>query len=202
MPSTTASNLRSSGGPRASRRKGACGCGPITKGGQVNVEVSDDGGGIDPQRIKRHAIEQRLVTVEQASRMGTQTLLGLIFLPGFSTAPAVTTMSGRGVGMDVVKTNIEKIGGSVDVHSTIGQGTTVPHPHSADAGHHQGARRHGCRRPLRDSPGQHRGTGPGRGRESSQRHPAHPRRAGLPLPGSSAAPGEPQPGAQGRRRRG
>jgi two-component system chemotaxis sensor kinase CheA len=95
------------------------------EGGQVNVEVSDDGGGIDPERVKHRAIEQRLLTLEQASRMGTQTLLGLIFLPGFSTAASVTTLSGRGVGMDVVKTNIEKIGGSVDVQSSVGQGTTV-----------------------------------------------------------------------------
>jgi two-component system chemotaxis sensor kinase CheA len=95
------------------------------EGGQVNVEVSDDGGGIDHERVRHHAVEQRLITSEQADRMGTQTLLGLIFLPGFSTAPAVTTLSGRGVGMDVVKTNIEKIGGSVDLHSTVGQGTTV-----------------------------------------------------------------------------
>jgi two-component system chemotaxis sensor kinase CheA len=95
------------------------------EGGQVNIEVSDDGGGIDPDRIKRRAIDQRLITVEHAAKMGTQTLLGLIFLPGFSTATTVTTVSGRGVGMDVVKTNIEKIGGSVDVHSTVGQGTTV-----------------------------------------------------------------------------
>jgi two-component system chemotaxis sensor kinase CheA len=95
------------------------------EGGQVNVEISDDGGGIDPERVKQRAVEQRLITAEQASRMGTQTLLGLIFMPGFSTAAKVTTLSGRGVGMDVVKTNIEKIGGSVDVHSTVGQGTTV-----------------------------------------------------------------------------
>jgi two-component system chemotaxis sensor kinase CheA len=95
------------------------------EGGQVNVEISDDGGGIDPERVKQRAVEQRLITVEQANRMGMQTLLGLIFLPGFSTAQAVTTLSGRGVGMDVVKTNIEKIGGSVDVHSCVGQGTTV-----------------------------------------------------------------------------
>ncbi len=95
------------------------------EGGQVNVEVSDDGGGIDAARVRQRAVEQHLVTAEQASRMGTPTLLGLIFLPGFSTAQTVTTLSGRGVGMDVVKTNIEKIGGSVDVHSDIGQGTTV-----------------------------------------------------------------------------
>src|SRR5262245_61644840 len=95
------------------------------EGGQVNIEISDDGGGIDPSRVRQKAIEQHLITVEQANRMSEQTLLGLIFLPGFSTAATVTTLSGRGVGMDVVKTNIEKIGGSVDVHSTIGQGTTV-----------------------------------------------------------------------------
>jgi two-component system chemotaxis sensor kinase CheA len=95
------------------------------EGGQVNVEISDDGGGIDPERIKHRALDQRLITHEQAARMGPQTLLGLIFLPGFSTAPSVTMVSGRGVGMDVVKTNVEKIGGSVDVHSTLGQGTTV-----------------------------------------------------------------------------
>jgi two-component system chemotaxis sensor kinase CheA len=95
------------------------------EGGQVNVEISDDGGGIDPNRVRQKAIEQHLITAEQATKMGTQTLLGLIFLPGFSTAATVTTLSGRGVGMDVVKTNIEKIGGSVDVHSNVGQGTTV-----------------------------------------------------------------------------
>jgi two-component system chemotaxis sensor kinase CheA len=95
------------------------------EGGQVNIEISDDGAGIDPDRIRRRAVDQQLVTHEQASRMGEQTVLGLIFLPGFSTAPAVTTLSGRGVGMDVVKTNIERIGGAVNVQSTIGKGSTV-----------------------------------------------------------------------------
>jgi two-component system chemotaxis sensor kinase CheA len=113
---------------RRAARKSEEGCVRLRayhEGGQVNVEIGDDGGGIDPERIKHRAVEQRLITAEQAARMGTHTLLGLIFLPGFSTAPAVTTLSGRGVGMDVVKTNIEKIGGSVDVHSTVGRGTTV-----------------------------------------------------------------------------
>jgi two-component system chemotaxis sensor kinase CheA len=95
------------------------------EGGQVNVEIRDDGGGIDPERVKQRALEQRLINSEQVARMSDQTLLGMIFLPGFSTAATVTTLSGRGVGMDVVKTNIEKIGGAVDVHSTVGQGTTV-----------------------------------------------------------------------------
>jgi two-component system chemotaxis sensor kinase CheA len=95
------------------------------EGGQVNVEVSDDGGGIDPVRIRHKAIEQRIISAEQAERMSSQSLLGLIFLPGFSTASTVTTVSGRGVGMDVVKTNIETIGGSIDIQSTVGQGTIV-----------------------------------------------------------------------------
>jgi two-component system chemotaxis sensor kinase CheA len=95
------------------------------EGGQVNVEIADDGAGIDPERIRRRALEHRLITPEQASRMSDQTLLGLIFLPGFSTAEKVTTVSGRGVGMDVVKSNIEKIGGSVDVQSVPGVGTTI-----------------------------------------------------------------------------
>ncbi|HTU90362.1 MAG TPA: chemotaxis protein CheW [Gemmataceae bacterium] len=95
------------------------------EGGQVNVEVSDDGGGIDPERIRYRAIEQHLITDQQAAKMSAQTLLSLIFLPGFTTATTVTTVSGRGVGMDVVKTNIERIGGSIDIQSTVGQGATV-----------------------------------------------------------------------------
>jgi two-component system, chemotaxis family, sensor kinase CheA len=95
------------------------------EGGQVIVECSDDGQGIEPERVKTKAIEQNLITAEQAARMGAQTILGLIFMPGFSTAQTVTTLSGRGVGMDVVKSNIEKIGGAVDIHSPVGQGTTV-----------------------------------------------------------------------------
>jgi two-component system, chemotaxis family, sensor kinase CheA len=95
------------------------------EGGQVIVECSDDGHGIELERVKNRAIEQNLITAEQSARMGAQTLLGLIFMPGFSTAKAVTTLSGRGVGMDVVKTNIEKIRGTVDIQSPVGQGTTV-----------------------------------------------------------------------------
>jgi two-component system chemotaxis sensor kinase CheA len=94
------------------------------EGGQVNVEIGDDGGGIDPEKIRRKAIERGLVTTEQAARLGDREVLNLIFAPGFSTAEQVTNVSGRGVGMDVVKTNIERIGGSVDVSSEVGAGTT------------------------------------------------------------------------------
>ena len=95
------------------------------EGGQVNIEVSDDGGGIDPVSVKRKAIERGMVTSEQARLMDEQEAINLVFLPGFSTAEKVTSLSGRGVGMDVVKTNIEKIGGKVSIQSQPGLGTTL-----------------------------------------------------------------------------
>lgn len=95
------------------------------EGGQVNIEIADDGAGIDPERLKQKAVEKGLVAAEHAARMGEREALNLIFLPGFSTAAAVTNISGRGVGMDVVKTNIEKIGGAVDLSSRVGRGTTL-----------------------------------------------------------------------------
>ena len=95
------------------------------EGGQVNIEIADDGAGIDPEKLKHKAIERGLISREQAARMSERETLNLIFLPGFSTAAKVSNISGRGVGMDVVKTNIEKIGGSVDLHSQLGQGTTI-----------------------------------------------------------------------------
>ncbi len=95
------------------------------EGGQVNIEVSDDGGGIDPDRVRRKAVEKGLITPDRAARMDDREATQLIFLPGFSTAEAVTNVSGRGVGMDVVKTNIEKVGGTIDLHSRPGLGTTL-----------------------------------------------------------------------------
>jgi two-component system, chemotaxis family, sensor kinase CheA len=95
------------------------------EGGQVNVEISDDGAGLDQERIRAKAFEKGLITAEQASHMSDRELTNLVFLPGFSTAAKVTNVSGRGVGMDVVKTYIEKIGGTVDLQSKPGQGTLV-----------------------------------------------------------------------------
>ena len=95
------------------------------EGGQVNIEITDDGGGLNLDRIKQKALDRGLITAEQGSRMSDRELALLIFRPGFSTAEKVTNVSGRGVGMDVVKTNIEKIGGTVDIQSQPGHGTTI-----------------------------------------------------------------------------
>ena len=92
--------------------------------GHVNIEISDDGGGIDPETIKSQAIERGLMSSEKASRVSDREALNLIFLPGLSTAKQVTNLSGRGVGMDVVRSNIEKISGTIDIYSTLGAGTT------------------------------------------------------------------------------
>ncbi len=94
------------------------------EGGQVNIEISDDGGGIDVERVRAKIVEKGLLPPEAAARLSERECVQHIFAPGFSTAAQVTNVSGRGVGMDVVKTNIEKIGGAVDVSSERGRGTT------------------------------------------------------------------------------
>jgi len=95
------------------------------EGGQVNIEIHDDGAGLNLDRIRAKAVERNLVTADRLERMTEYELMQLVFLPGFSTAAQVTNVSGRGVGMDVVKTNIERIGGSVDLSSRFGAGTTL-----------------------------------------------------------------------------
>jgi two-component system chemotaxis sensor kinase CheA len=95
------------------------------EGGQVNIEIGDDGAGIDVARVKQKAMEKGLLRSEEAQKISDREVLNLIFAPGFSTAQVVTTVSGRGVGMDVVRSNIEKIGGVVDVFSRPGAGASV-----------------------------------------------------------------------------
>ena len=97
----------------------------LQEGSHVIIEVSDDGAGINVERVRQKAIERGLITTERAAHMVERELLQLIFLPGFSTAAAVTNVSGRGVGMDVVRTNVEKIGGKVEIDSRAGKGTTL-----------------------------------------------------------------------------
>jgi two-component system, chemotaxis family, sensor kinase CheA len=95
------------------------------EGGKVIIEIADDGKGIDPQRVREKTLLAKLITPEQADRLGDRELVNLVFLPGFSTADRVTHFSGRGVGMDVVRTNVEKIGGTVDIDSRPGRGTAI-----------------------------------------------------------------------------
>ncbi|MGA9801421.1 MAG: chemotaxis protein CheA [Terriglobales bacterium] len=93
-------------------------------GNQVIVEITDDGAGIDVQKVKAKAIEKGLLTSEEAERLGETEILGLVFRPGFSTAAEITEVSGRGVGLDVVQTVLHRLKGSVDVETRVGQSTT------------------------------------------------------------------------------
>lgn len=95
------------------------------EGGHVIIEIIDDGGGLNTERIKKKAVEKGLISAERANEMSKTEIQRLIFAAGFSTAEQVTNISGRGVGMDVVRSNIERIGGSVDISSELGQGTTL-----------------------------------------------------------------------------
>ncbi len=91
----------------------------------VDIKVADDGSGIDPDKLRAKAVDKGLISKEEAEAMSDENALMLIFAPGFSMAEAITDLSGRGVGMDVVKTSIEALGGSVSLESDVGVGTTV-----------------------------------------------------------------------------
>ncbi len=93
--------------------------------GQVNIEITDDGKGLDGGKLAAKALEKGLITEDQAKLMSVRDKVNLIFLPGFSTAEKVTDVSGRGVGMDVVKTNLDQLGGIIDIDSELGKGTTI-----------------------------------------------------------------------------
>jgi two-component system chemotaxis sensor kinase CheA len=96
-----------------------------TEGDHIVVGISDDGAGIDPERIARKALEKGVVSPEQLRSMERREILELIFLPGFSTRETASDISGRGVGMDVVNSNLKRINGSVELDSTPGEGTCV-----------------------------------------------------------------------------
>ncbi len=93
--------------------------------GHVHIEVTDDGHGISPDKVKNKALSKGLISAEQAARMSERDALNLIFLPGLSTAEQITNVSGRGVGMDVVKTNIERINGTIDLQSVLNHSTSL-----------------------------------------------------------------------------
>jgi two-component system, chemotaxis family, sensor kinase CheA len=94
------------------------------QGNQIIIEVSDDGRGIDPRRVKAKAVEKGLLTPEEAERLTEPELLRLLFRPGFSTADEITEIAGRGVGLDVVETVLERLKGSIDIQTQSGQGAT------------------------------------------------------------------------------
>ncbi len=99
-------------------------------GNDIFIEIEDDGRGLDPEKLRAHAIRQGVASAEELAGMGREDLYELIFAPGFSTAERVTDISGRGVGMDVVRRNVEAVGGRIDIFSTPGVGTkfriTIP----------------------------------------------------------------------------
>ncbi len=95
------------------------------EGNHIVIQIIDDGKGLDTDMLKTKAMEKGLITEKEADTMSDKEAYGLIFRPGFSTAAQVTSVSGRGVGMDVVKTNIEKLNGMIDIDSELGQGTSM-----------------------------------------------------------------------------
>ena len=94
------------------------------QGSRILIRVSDDGKGIDPERVRRKAVERGLIKEEDSLQLSKDEILGFIFRPGFSTADVITETSGRGVGMDVVRTNVMRLGGTIHLESEVGKGST------------------------------------------------------------------------------
>jgi chemotaxis protein histidine kinase CheA len=94
-------------------------------GDMLYMEVEDDGRGIDPERLKQAAVQKKVITAQQAQALTEREAIELIFIPGFSTREQVSELSGRGVGMDVVRRKVEALGGSISVHSRLGRGTRL-----------------------------------------------------------------------------
>ncbi len=106
-------------------RRGTVSLSAYQEGRNIIVSVADDGKGIDPVAVRKSAVEKGLISQEEADRLSKKDSLSLIFIPGFSTAKVVSNISGRGVGMDVVKTNISRINGNISVESEVGKGTSI-----------------------------------------------------------------------------
>jgi len=104
---------------------GTIGLKAYNEGNQIVIQIDDDGKGLDTDMLKNKSLEKGIITEKEADSMSEKEAFGLIFKPGFSTAAAVTNVSGRGVGMDVVKTNIEKLNGIIDIDSELGVGTSM-----------------------------------------------------------------------------
>ncbi len=110
---------------RGKTRRGVIALSGLQKGNHVVIEVSDDGAGVDEARIRQIAVAKGLVTAEVVEALSRRDVMDFLFLPGFSTAREVSELSGRGVGLDVVKTNIANLSGIIDVKSELGVGTTM-----------------------------------------------------------------------------
>jgi two-component system chemotaxis sensor kinase CheA len=104
-------------------RKGTVWLSAYHEGNHIIIEIKDDGAGMDPEKLKKKALEKGMLSADEAANMDKETAYALIFRPGFSTAEKITNISGRGVGMDVVKTNIEKLNGLIRIESELGGGT-------------------------------------------------------------------------------
>ena len=116
-------------GPEERKEKGKDPCGQIRltaghEGNHIVIEIADDGAGLDPDVLKAKAQEKNVISAAEAEEMSDAEAHQLIFRPGFSTAKSVSQVSGRGVGMDVVKTNLAELNGTIDIDSTLGEGTT------------------------------------------------------------------------------
>ncbi len=107
------------------RREGTVRLAACHEGNHIVVTVEDDGRGMDPERLKAKAVEKGILSPQEAAAMSPREAYNLIFAPGFSTAEQITNVSGRGVGMDVVRTNIQQLNGLIEIDSTPGQGTRV-----------------------------------------------------------------------------
>ena len=112
-------------GRKGKERHGALTLKAYHAAGQVVIEISDDGRGIDSDQVAAGAVAKGMITADQAKGMSAKERIDLIFLPGFSTAVEVTDVPARGFGMDVVKTNLDQLGGTIDIESTVDRGTTI-----------------------------------------------------------------------------
>jgi len=108
---------------RGKTDKGTVNLSAYHEGNHIVVEIKDDGAGMDAEFLKKKAVEKGVITADEAKTMDPEAAYGLVFKPGFSTAKTITDVSGRGVGMDVVKTNIEKLNGIINIESELGHGT-------------------------------------------------------------------------------
>ena len=169
------------------------------EGGHIIICIADNGRGLNTERIKAKALQNGLVSEAELEKMTEAQIHKFIFAPGFSTAAAVTSVSGRGVGMDVVRTNIDQIGGTIDIKIGGRRGLQRHHQDPADAGHRLGADRGSRRRPLCDSPALGRRTG-ARPRQLRTPHRADQGHRGIAPAQQAAAADAPEEAAQDRRR--